>query len=259
MSNLKLNHNTCVFADTIAIVERMQSLEKKFQELHGQLVSELTSEGEVSVDTMLQALTMLPVALKAEYDDSVQQRLSVLEEATSLRRLFLRLNPLFTFIDYPGLLNHLISRFGSEALKNDMMSYERDIQVFMHKTTVAELVDHWPGRQVSNFATMRVKFDGNPQNYTLQKLNDFRRKFACELRLSEFIFTLIGSEHSNSFIAIWAVHSVFMHVIIENYDQIGDKFYQHEGVLSLHVGGTQLYPSKVIIVNVSTIKIDTDL
>ena len=223
----------------------MESLEKRFHELHDQFVSELTTEGKVSVYTMLQALTMLPIVLKAEYDESVQQRLPVLEVATSLQGLFLRLNPLFAFIDHPSLLNHLVSRFGSETLKNNMKSYEHDIQVFMHKTTVAELMDHWPGRQVSDFATMRAKFDGNPQNYTLQKLNDFRRKFACKLRLSEFIFTLIGSEHSNSFVAIWAVHSVVMHIIIENCDQIEDKFYQREGVLSLYVGETQLYPLKV--------------
>ena len=226
-------------------LERISSLENKFQELHCQFVSELTSQGTVLVDTMLQALTMLPVTLKTEYDESVQQRLTVLEEATSVRRLFLRLNPLFTFIDYPGLLHYLISRFGSEPLKRDMISYEQEIQVFMHKTTVAELMDHWPGRQVTNYATMRVKFDGDPQNYTLQKLNDFRRKFACKFRLSEFIFTLIGSERSNSFIALWAVHSVIAHVIIENSHQIRDEFYQCEGVLSLHVGEIQLYPSKV--------------
>ena len=234
------------FAATTTIVKRIESLENKFQELHTRLVSELTSEGKISVDTMLQALTMLPVALKAEYDDLVQQRLSVLEEATSLHRLFLRLNPLFTFIDYPGLLNHLISRFGSVALKSDMMSYERDIQVFMYNTTVAELMDHWPGRQDSNLVIMKVKFDDNPQNCTLQKLNDFRRKFACEIRLSEFIFTVIGSEPSSSFVALWGVPSVVVHTIIENCKRIGDEFYQCEGVLSLHVGEAQLFPSKVI-------------
>ena len=194
---------------------------------------------------MLQALTMLPIVLKAEYDESVQQKLPVLEVATSLQGLFLRLNPLFAFIDHPSLLNYLVSLFGSEILKNDMKSYEHDFEVFMCKTTVAELMDHWPGRQLSDFATVRAKFDGNPRNYTLQKLNDFRRKFACKLRLSEFIFTLIGSEHSNSFIAMWAVHSVVKHIIIENCDQIGDSFYQCESVLSLHIGEAQLYPSKV--------------
>ena len=234
------------FTDNTAL-ERIAPLENKFQALHSQFVSELTSQGTVSVDTILQALTMLPVTLKTEYDESVQQRLTVLEGATSVSRLFLRLNPLFTFIDYPGLLHYLISRFGSETLKKDMTSYEQEIQVFMRRTTVAELMDHWPGRQVSNYVTIRVKFDGDPHNYTLQKLNDFRRKFACELRLSEFIFTLIGSERSNSFIALWAVHPVITHVIIKNSGQIGDKFCQCEGVMSLYVGVTQLYPSKVCI------------
>ena len=53
----------------------MASLEKRFHELHNQFVSEVTTDGKVTVYMMLQALTMLPIVLKAEYDESVQQKL----------------------------------------------------------------------------------------------------------------------------------------------------------------------------------------
>ena len=192
----------------------MASLEKRFHELHNQFVSEVTTDGKVTAYMMLQALTMLPIVLKAEYNESVQQKLPVLEVATSLQGLCLWHNPLFAFIDHPSSLNHLVSQFGSEVLKKDTESYENDI-IFMRRTTVTELMDHWPGQQLSDFVTLRVKFDGNPQNYTRQKLNDFRRKFVCELRLSDFIFTLIGSERSNSFVAMWAVYSIVMKTAIK--------------------------------------------
>ena len=66
----------------------MASLEKRFHELHNQFVSEVTTDGKVTVYMMLQALTMLPIVLKAEYNESVQQKLPVLEVATSLQGLF---------------------------------------------------------------------------------------------------------------------------------------------------------------------------
>ena len=224
---------------------KAMSLERKFQELHDQFFSELTHEGIISAEAILQALATLPADSKTGYDQSLQRIILTLEEAPSASSVLLHLKALFSFIDYPSLLNHLISRFGSDILKKEMSAYEQDIQIFIHEITVAELIQHWPGRQISNFATVKVKFDGNPQNITLQKLNEFRRRFSNKLGLSEFIFTLIGCEHSTSFTALWAVHSFIIQVVTEYICQIIDEFFQREGVLTLHVDGALLYQSKV--------------
>ena len=48
--------------------------------------------------------------------------LPALDIKATVKELFLRLSPLFRFIDY-GLLDHLISRFGSLEMQKDTKSY----------------------------------------------------------------------------------------------------------------------------------------
>ena len=135
--------------------------------------------------------------------------LPTLEGRNTITELFLRLSPLFVFINY-GLLDHLISKFGSPALKEDMKSYVSEVKVFMRETTVADLMDYWPGEQhpCMNYSELKAKFSDDPRLYTLERLNDFQRKFCCKIRLSEFIFGLILLEAGESFYATWLVPTI---------------------------------------------------
>ena len=86
-------------------------MEEQFGAIHDQFLTELTNTG-VSVDRLLQALTLLPLTLRKQYESTIQGMLPELENKEVVRNLFHRLNPLFTFIDYK-LLQHLVSKFGS--------------------------------------------------------------------------------------------------------------------------------------------------
>ena len=108
---------------SLDVSERIETLDEQFRGLHSRLLKELTSGG-VSVDDLLQALTLLPFAFSQQYESTIQSMLPNLKKEEVVRKLFLRLNPLFTFIDFK-LLQHLVSKFGSPELKKDMMSYAR--------------------------------------------------------------------------------------------------------------------------------------
>lgn len=198
---------------------------------------------------ILDCLTTLPVFLRPQYENYVQGKLSKFERISSVNQLFRRLDPLLSFIDYPGLLNHLISTFGSRNLRQEMIYYEKKIIIFLSETTVADLMDSgWPGRQYPDFAKLRVKFDGDPKSYTLEKLNEVRRRFASELRLSELIFILIGCEHSTSFFVIWMVHSSIVHIVIERSKLIKDDFFLTEQILYLSIDEAQLHPKVTFLI-----------
>lgn len=235
------------------IRHEMEALEEEFTRLRHQFVAELSSTGHVSVDMILDSLTTLPLFLRPQYENPVQGKLSNLENLTSVGRLFRRLDPLLRYIDHPGLLNHLISLFGSDSLKQNAISYQRRIKIFLHTTTVADLMDRClqlPGKEYPDYAKLKVKFDGDPKLYTLERLNEFRTRFASKLRLSELIFILIRCESSNSFFAIWMVHPSTIHIIIKRSKLIEGDFYLAEQILYLSIDGAQLYhqPDKVTIV-----------
>ena len=122
---------------------KIDALEEQFSCLHKRLVNEL-SKGDTSVEEVLQVLTMLPLKLRREYQSRIQNMLPELEDKKFVDNLFYHLNPLFTFIDYE-LLQYLVSKFGSQGLKQEMMSYTEKMQAFKKVTTIDELIKHWPG------------------------------------------------------------------------------------------------------------------
>ena len=226
----------------IDIAKHIDTLQRQFRGLHRQFLSEL-NEQRVSVDNVLTELTLLPIECCKEYQSLIQQKLPMLEESTRITTLFNRLNPLFTFIDY-GLLQHLISNLGSMELKEDMTSYIDAVQEFMRETTVGDVINHWPGDEEShaNFSKLRAKFKDDPRTYTLERLNNFRRKFCSRVRLSEFVFGLISLEPSESFFVTWLFPTVVVTQLSKLVHQVGHSFYESEHILSISVDQKQLYP-----------------
>ena len=232
-------------ADT---AEKIEVLEEQFDDLHQRLMSELT-EGECcSGIELLRALTMLPISVRKEYESSIQQMLPTLEGRGTITEVFLRLSPLFIFIDY-GLLEHLVLKFGSTKLKEDMSSYVSTVRVFMRETTVGELMNYWPGDEQPhvNYSKLKAKFSNDPKTYTLERLNNFRRMFCSKVRLSEFIFGLIMFEAAESFFAVWLVPTVVVPELMKAASEIDEGFYQMEHVLMVSLDQELLYQAESVL------------
>ena len=225
------------------VSERIETLDAQFRGLHSRLLRELT-KGGVTVDDLLQELTLLPFAFSQQYESTIQSMLPNLEKEEVIRKLFLRLNPLFTFIDFK-LLQHLVSAFGSPELKKDMTSYAEKVQLFKKVTTISDLIDHWPGLDLPQIdhKMLRTKFEDDPKSYTLEKLDYFRNRFYSKLRLSEFVAVSILAllQPANSFIAMWFVPTVVVPEIIEAFGQIDSTFFQAEEILEISLDEKMLY------------------
>ena len=205
------------------------------------LLSELTAKSDVSPETLVDSLTLLPVALRAEYHKFVFNNLDTLESANSIRKIFRHINLYFTFIDH-GLMGHLIEEFGSEQLQQDMSVYAVKVQSFLSQTTVLQLMDHWPGRRdiPPHFEKLIAVIDGDPNKYTLRELDDLRKRLCSETRLSETILILIGVGRKNSFLVCWVVPSVFVPQLKSAIIRLR-RFFQRESIFSVTVGTHRLY------------------
>ena len=225
------------------VSKRIETLEDQFDCLHDRLVTELSERG-TSVERVLRTLTRLPLSFRKEYESTIQSMLPELEKREVIDNLFYRLNPLFTFIDYE-LLQHLVSKFGSQELKQEMMSYTTKVQLFKKITIISELIDYWPGLKVPQIdhQKLRAKFEDDPKSYTLEKLDYFRNRFYSELRLSEFVAVsiLMLIKSANSFIAMWFVPTVVVEELIEAIDKMNKTFLQDEHILELLLDERILY------------------
>ena len=233
------------YSDNVLL--QIESLEEQFDNIHSRLVTELT-EGGTSVEEVLQALTKLPFAFRKQYQDTIKVMLPDLETKDRISSLFNLLNPLFTFIDYK-LLKHLVTKFGNTRLKEDMLIYVERVQLFKKATTVSELVEYWPGLEVpqSNYSRLRAKIGDDPGTYTLEELDNFRRKFFSHMRLSDFVSVsiLILLEHANSFVAIWRIPAVVVPELIGAFSQMDSILFQAEHILELSVDERTLYQKNI--------------
>ena len=223
--------------------QRLDSLEEEITTLTSQLCREVEKNG-VTVEDLLNKLTMLPIALRREFQDSLTREIAMFgDTCTSISHAFrLIINPLTTFLDYK-LLEHLISKFGSSQLKQDMSDYVDDVTNFKRETTVAELMDHWDGIEDESlkFTELQVRFGEDPTKCTLERLDRFRRKFCSRYKLSEFVMILIHLK-PGSFIAFWRIPTVLVGDITESASQRDDPFFDEENILAISVAGKQIFP-----------------
>ena len=223
------------------MADKIEQLESKFRDLHKCIRNELQG---MSVNELLQSLTLLPTKLKKEYETQVMKKLPELQKEEKMSQLFLHLNPLFTFIDY-ALLEYIIQRFGSPTLKQRMLSYSREIQKFMSQTTIQQLIDYWPctdKESVPDMSKIIAKITKNPRECKLSELDDLRKKICISMRLSDIICAMVSVESSQSFVVIWRLPSILAQVVIESMHRIGKNFFKFESIESVSIDDKQVYP-----------------
>ena len=220
---------------------KIKKLEKQFSSLQRRLSSELNANSEVSPEILLESLTLLPIALRNEYQKFVLENLQTLEKADSIRKIFFHLNPHFSFIDY-HVVEYLVEEFGSEQLQEDMSAYVKLVQIFYDETTVQHLMDHWPGRRdvPPHFEELRAVINEDPSKYTLRQLDNLRKRFCSEIRLSETVLILIRFGKKNSFVVRWVFPSIFVPQLKSVISSLR-SFYQRENIFSVTVGRQRLY------------------
>ena len=225
----------------LSVAVEIQELESLFDELSDHLRSELLKK-QISVEALLNSLTRLPISFKREYESAIKELVPEVEKEKTIPEFFFRLNPIFTFIDY-NLLQYLVSKFGSEELKHKMTSYVAKIEMFMKKTTVGELMDHWPGDEVhpEHFSKICTKISDDPKTYTLEKLNQLRRKLCSMLKLSEVLFNLVRMEASKSFIAVWLIPEGIVSIIMKVFSNVDDAFYREHHILTISLNDAIIY------------------
>ena len=228
---------TCVETD---VLSRVNDLESRFIFLQETIRKEIKDK---DVSDLLNFLTLLPIAIKKDYESSITDMLSHLPKKTTVSELFYRLNPLMDFICC-GLLKHIISKFGSDTVKTMMDSYNKELVVFMKKTTVKQLMDIWPGEQTipPHFSKLMAKIDKDPTTYTLYQLDQLRRRFCSEVKLTNLVFVIIGLDMSNSFIVEWLFPSALVQHLMESARGLDFAFYVHEHILVMMADEKQIYP-----------------
>ena len=225
------------------IASKIENLEDQFDSLRTRIMLELSAKPDMTVQTLLNKLTGLPLSLRKEYELSIAKQISNMSSETQINKLFIvHLNPLSSFIDY-GLIEYVVKKFGSDGLKKDMRSYCSEMILFMKETTIKQLIDHLPGQAEvpPKFSLIEAKIGENVSECTLEQLNTIRKRYCSELKLSEIVFHLLALVDSNSFIVRWLVPSALASDIMKFAKTISQTFYQDCNITYLTLDGMWLF------------------
>ena len=194
----------------------------------------------------MHSLTLLPTEIRQEYKLAITDIFPDLRRETVISDVFYHLSPLIDFIGY-GLLKCVIDQFGSNTLKTMMNSYADDVLHFMKRTTVKEVMDHWPGDDKNipqNFSTLRAKIKEDPATYTLYQLDQLRKRYCCQVKLTDLIFVIIGLEMSHSFIVEWLVPSLYSLRLLDSPKDVNIGVFLHQSNISyMWMDEKQFFPS----------------
>ena len=91
-----------------------------------------------------------------------------------------------------------------------------------------------------HFENLRAVIDEDPGMYTLQQLDNLRKRFCSEFKLPKVVLILIGVGRKNSFVVYWVVPSIFVPQLKSVMSRLR-SFYQREHIFSVTVGTQQLY------------------
>ena len=233
--------------EPVDIDNKIENLEDQFDSVRTKIRLELSAKPNMTVQTLLDKLTGLPLSLRKEYGSSIAKCIPNMRTETQVNELFIvHINPLTSFIDY-GLIEYVIKKFGSDSLKREMRSYCSEVTVFMQETTIKQLINHLPGETEipPKFSLIEAKIGEDTSKCTLQHLNRLRKRYCSEVKLSEIVFHLVALEKSNSFIVRWLVPSALVDDIVKSSRYFIDQsFYQEYKITSLTLDGMWLHMSE---------------
>ena len=88
-------------------------------------------------------VTTLGVSECIQHRSFIKKELTDIPLPVTFHGIWTRLNTYWDFLNY-GLLEHIISKFGSQGLKRQMQDYVMELSDFKRRTRLCDFIDSWP-------------------------------------------------------------------------------------------------------------------
>ena len=202
------------------IVDQVKRFDDRFSSLVFRLRDELI-QNKTLVTKVRDSITLLPSSIRPEHYQFIKECSDNIKDAKDIEDIFRHLNLYWTYLEY-SLLNHIIVRHSStlsKGLSEDMKEYERDMEDFKRHTTVEQLLAKEVGlgcmrrEPPPGFSRIVTKLNSKPSEFTLHRLEVFRRNICFEFNLPTFIL-MLESVDEGSLCIKWHIPSFEAHCFL---------------------------------------------
>lgn len=160
----------------------------------------------------------------------------------------------WSFLDFT-LLEHIVMRFGSDNLKDQMRQYSYKLQDFRKRTTVYRLIEAWPSleppQDYEGCEKAILTLNENARECTLEKLEVLRKRASAKLKrynLSEAALVLFEVK-PGSITLVWLLHNNTVQGFKEAFRECiaMGEFFGENNITKLVLAEEEIFPEVIII------------
>ena len=230
--------------DKESVEQHIEQLQCQFRDLVYCTHIALVDNG-ISVDKLYAWLVALDVSQKHEHQDFIENHLMNIHQDTTFRNLWAKLGKYWDFLNF-DLLEHVISKFGSEDLKHKMKSYKYDLQSFRKSTRLCDFIHCWPMRgQTPPETELRefiMKVGHQWDSCTLEDLESLKGVITRKFFLPEFTLRL-KKLMEGSITITWLIPVPFVERLQEDVQHTSIEFFMKQSIEAVIIDGRECYPT----------------
>ena len=203
--------------------------------------------GKMDPSDFLSRVTCLPVSDRTQHRSFIKENLTNIPQSATFVNIWSILNLYWDFLNY-GLLQHVISNFGSEDLKQQMQSYILELSRFKQTTRLCEFIESWPcrddGPPEDRLKKVVVKMKHEWSQCTLQDVESFKKALVHKFFLPEIDIVLQKAERGCVCVT-WLTSPSIATLLQQNLANIETEFFKKHGIDAVTIGGQDVYLTPV--------------
>ena len=224
---------------------QVEGFERKFGSLIHKAYQEVNRQMEPP--EFLAHITYLPVSARTQHRSFIEEKLTNLPPPVTFVNIWTKLNLYWDFLNY-GLLEHVISNFGSEDLKQKMQKYIHELSVFKETTRLCDFIESWPcrddGPPEDRLKKVVVKMKHEWLQCTLQDVESFEKALVHKFFLPEFDLLLRKAERGCVCVT-WLTSPSIVTLLQQNLANIETEFFKKHGIDAVTIDGQDVYLAPV--------------
>ena len=223
------------------VEDQVRCFESKFRTFVDKTYQEMNSKMDPSV--FLSRITCLPVSARTQHRSFIEEKLSNIPPPVTFVNIWTKLNLYWDFLNY-GLLEHVISNFGSEDLKQNMQEYVHQLSAFKQTTRLCDFIESWPcrddGPPEDRLKKVVVKMKHEWSQCTLQDVESFKKALVHKFFLPEFDILLQKAERGCVCVT-WLTSPSIASLLQQNLANIETEFFMKHGIDAVTIDGQDVY------------------
>ena len=203
--------------------------------------------GKMKPSDFLSRVTCLPVSDRTQHRSFITKNLANIPQSATFVNIWTILNLYWDFLNY-GLLEHVISNFGSDGLKQQMQNYVDELSTFKQTTRLCDFIDSCPCRDdeppQDSLKKVVVKMKHEWSQCTLRDVESFKKALVQKFFLPEFDMLLQKAERGCVCVT-WLTSPSIATLLQQNLPNIETEFFKKHGVDAVTIDGQDVYLTPV--------------